>query len=185
MIVPAMGTTSTSNQAIRFPDPAPRDAAEHARIFGSPIRFDSGSCQLVFAAATLNLKIAKADQGLLAVLDRHAEELLARYPRRDILVDRVRRAIRDELNGGNPSLDRVAAQIGLGPRTLQRRLREQGTSHQDLLDQMRRDLAMKYLTEPQIAICEVAYLLGFSESSALHRAFKRWTGMTPSEFRTR
>ena len=50
---------------------------------------------------------------------------------------------------------------------------------------MRKDLAMRYLREPEMAICEVAYLLGFSESSALHRAFKRWTGMTPSEFRRR
>jgi AraC-like DNA-binding protein len=167
----------------RFPHPAPRDTAEHARIFRSPVRFDSGSCQLVFAATTLNLPIAKADQGLRAVLDRHAEELLARYPRQDVVIDRVRRVIRGELNGGDPSLERVASQIGLGPRTLQRRLREQGTSHQGLLDQMRKDLAMKYLREPQMAVCEVAYLLGFSESSALHRAFKRWTGKTPSEFR--
>ena len=70
-------------------------------------------------------------------------------------------------------------------RTLQRKLHDHGTSHQELLDQMRKDLAMRYLREPEMAICEVAYLLGFSESSALHRAFKRWTGMTPSEFRWR
>jgi AraC-like DNA-binding protein len=62
-------------------------------------------------------------------------------------------------------------------------LRENSTSHNELLDQMRKDLALRYLKEPEVAICEVAYLLGFSERSALHRAFKRWTGMTPSEFR--
>ena len=70
-------------------------------------------------------------------------------------------------------------------RTLQRKLQEHGTSHQELLDQLRKDLAMRYLREKEMAICEVAYLLGFSESSAFHRAFKRWTGITPSKFRLR
>jgi len=93
--------------------------------------------------------------------------------------------IKDELSGGNASLERIADALSMSGRTLQRKLREHKTSHQELLDQMRKDLAMRYLEEPEMAICEVAYLLGFSESSALHRAFKRWTGQTPSEFRRR
>ena len=91
--------------------------------------------------------------------------------------------IKDELSGGNASLERIAGNLSMSGRTLQRKLREHGTSHQELLDQMRKDLAMRYLQERELAICEVAYLLGFSESSALHRAFKRWTGKTPNEFR--
>lgn len=87
------------------------------------------------------------------------------------------------MRGGNTAVDRVAEQLGMSARTLQRKLRTFGTSHQELLDEMRKDLAMRYLHEPEMAVCEVAYLLGFSESSAFHRAFKRWTGTTPSEFR--
>ena len=83
------------------------------------------------------------------------------------------------------SLEVVAERLGMSARTLQRKLHASGTSHQELLDEMRRDLAVRYLREPGMAVCEVAYLLGFSESSAFHRAFKRWTGTTPSEFRRR
>ena len=168
---------------VKFAHKAPRDTAEHARIFRCAVRFGSELNELVFDSATLELPITRADPGLCAVLDRHAEELLAKYPRQDAIIDQVRSVIRKELQGGDPSLEAVAIQLGLGSRTLQRRLRENGTAHQQLLDQMRKDLALRYLREPEMAICEVAYLLGFSERSALHRAFKRWTGMTPSEFR--
>lgn len=171
--------------SVDFAHAPPADASEHARIFRAPVRFNADSCQLILDAATLALPIVKADPGLAAVLDRHAEELLAKHPRPDSVIDRARILIGAELRGGDPSLERIAQRLGLSPRTLQRRLREQGSSHNELLDQMRKDLALKYLREPQMALCEVAYLLGFSESSALHRAFKRWTGMTPSEFRAK
>jgi AraC-like DNA-binding protein len=127
----------------------------------------------------------KADPSLCALLDRHARELLARYPREDSLVERIRTLMKGELNGGDASLEVVAERLGMSARTLQRKLQASGTSHQELLDEMRRDLAVRYLREPGMAVCEVAYLLGFSESSAFHRAFKRWTGTTPSEFRRR
>ena len=170
---------------IKFKHRAPRNTAEHERLFGSTISFGGAANQVVFDAKTLSLPVVKADPRLCALLDRHAEALLAKYPRQDTLIDRVRSIIRNELNGGDPSLERVAGELALSPRTMQRRLREQGSSHQELLDQLRRDLAISYLREPEMALCEVAYLLGFSESSAFHRAFKRWTGMTPGEFRER
>jgi AraC-like DNA-binding protein len=147
------------------------------------VRFSAPSNRFTFASDLLTLPIAKADATLCAVLDRHAEELLAKYPPRDSLVEKVQSIIANEFRGGDPSLERVADQLGLTPRTLQRKLHELGTSHNELLDQMRRQLAMRYLREPEMAICEVAYLLGFSESSSFHRAFKRWTGVTPREFR--
>ena len=76
-----------------------------------------------------------------------------------------------------------AKQLGYAPRTLQRKLQAAGTSHQQLLDDMRRELSVYYLQEEQIAITEVAFLLGFSETSAFHRAFRRWMGTSPGEFR--
>jgi AraC-like DNA-binding protein len=71
----------------------------------------------------------------------------------------------------------------MSARSLQRRLGDEGTSFDAVIDELRRDLAHRYLADPRIAIAEVAYLLGFSEPSAFHRAFKRWTGATPSEAR--
>jgi len=169
---------------VEFQHPAPADVSEHQKVFGCPVAFDAPANRLSFPARFLSVPIAQADASLCALLDRHAEELLAKYPPRDSLIDQVRNAIADELRGGEPSLERVAAHLGLTPRTLQRKLQELDASYNDVLDQMRRQLAMRYLREPQMAICEVAYLLGFSESSSFHRAFKRWTGVTPKEFRS-
>jgi AraC-like DNA-binding protein len=170
--------------AVEFQHAAPVDVSEHVRLFNCPVKFGAAANRLSFPSGFLTLPIAKADASLCALLDRHAEDLLTKYPPRDSLIDQVRAAIADEVRGGEPSLERIADRLGLTPRTLQRKLQELGTSYNDVLDQMRRQLAMRYLREPQMAICEVAYLLGFSETSSFHRAFKRWTGVTPKEFRS-
>jgi AraC-like DNA-binding protein len=169
--------------SVEFQHSKPIDTSEHKRLFGCPIIFDAPVNRITFQSSSLKLPIAKADEGLCRMLDRHAQELLAKYPPRDTVIDNARTVITRELNGGNPSLEHVATQLGLSERTLQRKLQELGTSHNELVEQIRRDLAMRYLKEPDMAICEVAYLTGFSEPSAFHRAFKRWTGVTPGEFR--
>ena len=170
--------------SVEFQHAEPVDVSEHQRLFACPVKFAASLNRLSFPSSYLSLPIAKADARLCAVLDRHAEELLAKFPPRDSLIEQVRNLIAGEFRGGEPSLERIAGHLGLTPRTLQRKLQELGTSYNDVLDQMRCQLAMRYLREPQMAICEVAYLLGFSESSSFHRAFKRWTGVTPKEFRT-
>lgn len=169
--------------AVEFQHAAPADVSEHGRVFDCAVTFGAPSNRLLFPSTHLALPIAKADASLGALLDRQAEELLVKFPPRESLLDRLRNAIADELPGGDPSLEVIAEQLSFTPRTLQRKLQELGTSYNDILDQMRRHLAIRYLREPQMAICEVAYLLGFSESSSFHRAFKRWTGVTPKEFR--
>ena len=170
--------------AVEFEHDAPANISEHHELFRCPLEFGAGVNRLRFNSECLLLSIDKADASLCALLDRHAEELLAKFPPRDSLVDQVRSLIATEFRGGDPSLEHIADQLRLTPRTLQRKLQELGTSHNDLVEQMRRQLAMRYLREPEMAICEVAYLLGFSESSSFHRAFKRWTGLTPREFRS-
>ena len=81
------------------------------------------------------------------------------------------------------SAETVADHLRMSARTLSRRLADEGTSHKAILDELRADLARRYLEDAELAISEVAFLLGFSEPSAFHRAFKRWTGQTPSQFR--
>jgi len=88
-----------------------------------------------------------------------------------------------EIPLGLPTLDAAASRMGMSSRTLRRRLREEGTRFQDVLDRARCALAKHYLDEPKLALGEVAFLLGFSEPSAFHRAFKRWTGATPLSHR--
>jgi AraC-like DNA-binding protein len=170
--------------SVEFQHDTPRDTSEHRQLFRCTIEFRASSNKLTFPSSFLSLPIAKADASLCALLDRHAEELLAKFPPQHSLVDQVRSIIATELRGGDPSLEHVADKLSLTPRTLQRKLQDLGTSHNELLEQMRRQLAMRYLREREMAICEVAYLLGFSESSSFHRAFKRWTGLTPKEFRS-
>jgi AraC-like DNA-binding protein len=175
--------TDWTPREVCFQHDAPPDIQEHERIFRAPVKFNMPVSKLVFDQALLQLPLIEADPVLSAVLDRHAEELLAKLPRRGGLTDEVRALLRQAINGGDPSLEAVSQQLNLSPRTLQRKLKDEHTSHQDLLDEMRRDLSVRYLREPEMAICEVAYLLGFSEPSAFHRAFRRWTGTTPREYR--
>ena len=80
-------------------------------------------------------------------------------------------------------MEAIAKRLACSPRTFQRKLKQAGTSYTCLLDEMRQQLSVHYLREAPIAVSEIAFLLGFSESSAFHRAFKRWTGISPGEFR--
>jgi AraC-like DNA-binding protein len=168
---------------VSFAHAEPADTSEHRRIFRSPLHFSRPANQIAFDRALLSLKMEEADPALCAVLDRHAEELLTKFPGRGGFAAEVRALLFEALNGGDASLETISQQLGTSPRTLQRKLKDEGATHQVLLDELRRDLSKRYLSEPQMAICEVAYLLGFSEPSAFHRAFRRWTGVTPREYR--
>jgi AraC-like DNA-binding protein len=107
---------------------------------------------------------------------------LARFPDQHGLDARLRQAICDELRLGQLSLETVAKRLGTPPRTLQRRLRQEGTSFAEMADRLRRDLAERYLRDRRLSVAETAFLVGFSDVSAFHRAFVRWTGKTPRTF---
>lgn len=171
-------------EEIHFQHCAPDDATEYAALLGAPVRFEAEHNEVVMPADALELRLPRADPALAQVLDRHAQALLAALPRVDSLADRVRALLAKELQGGNPSAENVAEQLHMSVRTLGRRLTEEGTSHKAILDDLRGELARRYLGDEHLAIGEVAFLLGFSEASAFHRAFKRWTGRTPAEFRS-
>ncbi len=168
---------------IRFAHPEPADTSEHRRILAAPLRFGAGENAIVLPVSALDLPHAHADPRLLGVLDRHARDLLERLPEVETFTDRVRAILARELQGGNPSAERVAEVLHTSVRTLSRRLGELGTSHKEVLDALRRDLAIEHLRRGELAIGEIAFVLGFSEASAFHRAFKRWTGKTPQELR--
>jgi YesN/AraC family two-component response regulator len=96
---------------------------------------------------------------------------------------RLERLLEEELCGGNPTLEHLAARLHMSPRTLHRRLGEEGTGFRQVLAQLRRELAARHLHDARLAISEIAFLLGFSEVSAFHRAFRRWTGWRPLAYR--
>ncbi|WP_170319542.1 AraC family transcriptional regulator [Polyangium spumosum] len=167
---------------IRFAHPAPASLADHERILPGPTRFLAGEDAIVLDAADLEVPMRAANEALLTGLERHAAQALSRLPALESLVDRVRALITAELPGGNPNADHIASALQMSVRTLARRLDELGTSHKALLDDVRAKLARSYLLEEKRSVNEVAGLLGFSEVSAFHRAFRRWFGQSPTDF---
>lgn len=170
---------------VRFGHPAPPRLTELQRAFGPSLRFDQPHDELVFDRSLLALPQTQAEPALAAVLDRHLQDLISRLPQSESFLDRVRGCLAGELTRGEPSLQRVAQRLHMSPRSLQRRLQQEGRSLQSVLGELRIELARRYLSEPSESVSEVAFLLGFSEVSTFHRAFKRWTGETPGAFRRR
>jgi AraC-like DNA-binding protein len=124
------------------------------------------------------------DEGITRFLISHLDaELDAVAVAEDTLSERTRNAIARSLSEGVPKLEQIARSLGLSARSLHRRLADEGLSYQSLTDDTRRDLAEGMLAEDQHSLSEIAFLTGFSEQSAFTRAFKRWTGVTPAQYR--
>jgi AraC-like DNA-binding protein len=169
----------------RFRHARPESCAEHERIFAAPLAFEQEDDELVFDRALLAEPMRDADPGLCGYLDHHLEEMLTSTLGSSAFMDRVRRAVADELRGGSPDLEVTAGQLHMSTRSLQRRLQEHELSFQQVVNDVRRDLAARYLADSRLSVAEVAFLVGFAEVNNFHRAFKRWTGLTPAECRRR
>ena len=167
---------------IHFEHAPPENVSEHKRIFRAPVRFNKPLTKLIFDKFVLELPLVGADLTLGSLLERQAEDLLAKSPRYGIFANQVQQLIRDGLPLGSARIETICRKLGRSERTLQRKLDEEGTSYKELLKETQRDLSKFYLQKPDMAICEVSYLVGFSQVSAFHQAFRRWTGLTPKEF---
>jgi AraC-like DNA-binding protein len=166
-----------------FAHAGPPDTGAHEAFFGAPVRFSQPTTHLRLTAEQLAAPLPRADAQLGAFLRDLATAALAQEGAEEPLVDQLRRAISEALRTGVPTLAQLAADMATSERTLRRRLGEHGWSFRALLDATRMDLARSYVKDRSIPLAEVAFLLGFSEPSAFHRAFKRWTAMTPRAFR--
>lgn len=169
---------------VRFPHCAPDDISEHRRLFGCTLQFGWERTELVFARELLNTPLVKADPALQAILEAQVVAVIEKLPKGEATTDAVRRQLASELGKGQPSLEQIAPRLHMSSRTLRRRLDEEGTSFRQILGEVRRELASRHLTEGRLAIGEIAFILGFSEPSAFHRAFKQWTGHAPHAYRT-
>jgi AraC-like DNA-binding protein len=134
--------------------------------------------------AALDCALTSADPRLLAILTRAADDLARRTGDDPSIAAQVARVLRDVLRDDAGNIDVVAKRLGMTSRSLQRRLKDEGTSFQAVRDTTRQELARRYL-DAKLSIAEISFLLGFSEPSAFFRAFKRWTGLTPLEARAR
>ncbi|MDG9759171.1 AraC family transcriptional regulator [Pseudomonas sediminis] len=168
---------------VRFQHPAPADTSEHARIFRCPVLFDQPDNALIFPKRLLAAPLNQADAQVRGMLDAYADRLLAELNQGNSVLDRARLELARQLPEHGPDLEAIAAALALSPRTLQRRLREGGLSFSQLVDETRQQLVLHYLRDPALELAEIAFLVGFSESGSLARAFRRWTGTSPGEYR--
>lgn len=161
----------------------PGNVTRHRALFGPGVVFSADADELVLDRGSLALPVLGSDPTLARIVEGHVQAALGRLPTSNALGARVRAQIHALLEAGTPSVELVSERLHLSRRTLQRQLSAAGTSFAKELDATRHELALRYLSDPRISLQEAAFLLGFSEPSAFHRAFSRWTGRTPASFR--
>jgi AraC-like DNA-binding protein len=157
-------------------------AQPYTKEFGIEPQFAAEEGLILFAADAMDSILPGASPDLAQFNDRIAADCLTRLNRSDV-VARVRTCIVDRLSSGVCSRQIVARDLAMSEATLQQRLAERGTSFQELLDDTRCELAIGYLHQPALTVTEIAFLLGFTDASNFTRAFKRWKGVPPSNFR--
>lgn len=157
--------------------------ADFERHFACPIQFEADENALLIPAAWARKPLPMANPQLARRNDMVVMEYLARFDG-EALSERVRSELIERLASGEPSRADIAAALRLSEKTLQRRLQADQTTFQQLLDDVRRELALSYLRESRATVSDVTFRLGFSDQSSFTRAFRRWTGVTPGQFRT-
>ena len=182
-IVQSLASAEWHPLQVRFEHPAPDNFEAHRRVFGCPVLFDQAYNALTFDAALLEDRLATADERLLRILVRVIERTLRELPAQDLFLREVRQLIVDNLPHGNIRSADIAQRLGMSSRTLQRRFAKHGITYHRLLDQTRHALSLSYLRQPRLTISEIAFLMGYTDVSAFSRAFARFAGTTPGEYR--
>jgi AraC-like DNA-binding protein len=167
---------------ITFTRPAPKCAGEYYGYFRCPIDFDADDNRLVFLTGMIDAPSPGSNPKMAEISDRIIIDYLARMDKSDI-ISRVKSEIIRQMPSGRVTDHVVAEALHLSERSLQRALQEKGQSFKQLLTEIRHDLALKYVRDNSLSLTEISFMLGFSEMSAFSRAFKRWTGNTPSQLR--
>lgn len=169
---------------VSFVHPEPLDLEPYQRAFRAPLRFAADVNALEYARADVEDRLPAGN----AELARGNDEVLVRYLARfeeSRLATRVQQALLDALPDGAPSKAAIARKLGMSARNLQRHLAAEGTSFKDVLNDARGDLARTYVGEGRLSVTEIAFMLGFADTSTFSRAFKRWTGAAPSDWAAR
>ena len=164
----------------------PAHAAEYQVMYSHELRFDAPFTEVRFDAAHLAAPTIQDEASLRKFLRTAPRSVFLKYKNEDSWTARLRRRLRGSIGGsGWPRLEDVAREFGVAPTTLRRRLEAEGTSYQGVKDELRRDAAVHQLCGTRLSIANIASALGFQETSAFHRAFKRWSGVQPGEYRRR
>jgi len=171
-------------EEVRLSCQRPSDVGPYERFFNAPLMFEAGE-NAITISILLDATVPTADPALNRVLEGYAKSLIANAPSRDSAACALQEQVVRLLPEGVPSASRAGEELGMSERTLRRRLREEGTSFSEIVTRVRRQLALKHLDSADLTVSEIAYLLGFSDPTAFHRAFRSWEACTPLEYRHR
>lgn len=166
-----------------FAYPEPVHSAEYRVMYSTELRFQQPATHIRFDSSYLDLPVIQNERSAKDFLRAAPHNILLKYKNANSLTARLRRRLRQLLPGELPEFEALAAELHMTPITLRRRLHDEGESYQSLKDQLRRDLAITHLSHTERSIRDIALELGFAEPSAFHRAFKKWTGTAPGEYR--
>ena len=169
---------------VQFCHSPPASLAEHERLFQAPVSFDESENAMLMPKSCLSAPIIFANPAIMQELEHLVQKILHQSYGLHPWKQKVSHLLFESFLKGNPfDIETIAGQLALSKRTLQLRLQQDNTSFRELLDEVRRVLAMGFLKDGDDSLCEIALLLGFAEQSAFQHAFKRWTGRTPGEYR--
>jgi len=168
---------------VAFRRAAPAVAGPYEAFFGCPVSFGADANRLLIGAAQADQPLPTGNRELAAIHDRILVEQLARLDKKDVMA-RFRASLLERMASGDLSEENLARDLHMSRRSLQRRLAEADASYQSLVDETRRDMALRYLEDPGKSATDIAFLLGYSQQSAFTRAFRRWTGSSPSKHRS-
>lgn len=161
---------------------APQAHEEFERLFSCPVTFSADANQIIMDPQDLERLLPTRNAELAILNDRLIQEYLARLDRHDV-VNQVYSKLIETLGTTLPNQEQVASALHLSQRSLQRKLQQAGTSYQEILDQLRQELAIQYLQQSHLSVNEISYLLGFTKLGSFTRAFRRWTQQSPSQYR--
>jgi AraC-like DNA-binding protein len=165
---------------VRFLHAAPKCTGAYYALFRCPVTVEAEASAIRFARADVDRLLPASNRELAQANDQILSDFLHKL-RKDDFVTRVKTVIADELPSGTPSDDVVAKALFMSARTLNRRLSAKGTKYSELLDAVRRELAAQYVADESLSLSEITFLVGFSELSSFSRAYRRWTGRSPTD----
>ena len=166
-----------------FDYPRPPHGDEYRHIFHCPLEFESDRTALTFDKRFLSAPVIRDKPEIRQFLKTSPADLLSRPDESNTFTGKIRALIGRDFSTPLPDFERIASELHTSPQTLRRRLKQENTSFQEIKDLLRRDMAIYYLSRQELSINNIAEKVGFTEPSTFHRAFKKWTGVTPGAYR--
>ncbi|MCJ8312963.1 MAG: AraC family transcriptional regulator [Saccharospirillaceae bacterium] len=178
-----LSKSSVAPERINFKHNSPDDLLEHQTLLKAPIYFNQQYNELIFAKQDLLHPISMANPEFFELLEKHITTQLRSITSKNVVSEKVKRLLAESILTTPINLTQIAKKLAMSPRTLQGKLKTEGQSFSAIRDQVRKSIAIEFLKDTDEGICDIAFLLGFSEQSTFSKAFKQWTGLPPKQYR--